>query len=49
VFLAKEDYPDARIMPNGIIIVSTGLLDQSTSDDEIAGLLSHEVAMLCFH
>jgi Zn-dependent protease with chaperone function len=49
VFLAKDDYRDARITPSGKIIVSTGLLDQSTSDEEIAAVLAHEVAMLCFH
>ncbi len=40
----KSNKPNAFCLPNGTIIVSTGLLSVIESEDELIGVLSHEVA-----
>lgn len=40
----KSNKPNAFCLPNGTIIVSTGLLSAIESEDELVGVLSHEVA-----
>jgi predicted Zn-dependent protease len=40
----KSNEPNAFCLPNGTIIVSTGLLSVIESEDELIGVLSHEVA-----
>lgn len=40
----KSNEPNAFCMPNGTIIISTGLLSVIESEDELIGVLSHEVA-----
>jgi len=40
----KSNKPNAFCLPNGTIIVSTGLLSVIESEDELVGVLSHEVA-----
>lgn len=40
----KDTEPNAFILPNGTIILSTGLLSTINSEDELMGILGHEVA-----
>jgi len=40
----KSNEPNAFCLPNGTIMVSTGLLSVIESEDELIGVLSHEVA-----
>ena len=40
----KSNEPNAFCLPNGTIIISTGLLSVIESEDELIGVLSHEVA-----
>lgn len=42
--LIKGGSPDAFASPGGIIIVSEGLVELCESEDELAGVLAHEVA-----
>lgn len=44
VKIVKETYPNAYSLPNGCIIISTGLLSTIQSEDELVGILAHEVA-----
>jgi predicted Zn-dependent protease len=36
--------PNAYILPNGAILISTGLLSTINSEDELMGILAHEIA-----
>lgn len=40
----KDPEPNAFALPNGCIIISTGLLSTIQSEDELVGILAHEVA-----
>lgn len=46
VILIKDDYPNAGILPNGKIIVNTGLFDWYKTDEEIAAIIAHEVGSI---
>lgn len=41
-YVAKTSDVNASALPGGYVIVNQGLIDQATSDDEIAGVLGHE-------
>lgn len=43
-FVVKVNEPNAACTGEGVIFVTTGLLDLNLDDDELAGVLSHEVA-----
>ncbi|MBL7852552.1 MAG: M48 family metalloprotease [Cyclobacteriaceae bacterium] len=40
----KDSQPDAFVLPNGCIVISTGMLSTLQSEDELVGVLAHEVA-----
>ena len=42
--ILKDPEPNALILANGCIIISTGLLSTIQSEDELVGILAHEVA-----
>lgn len=42
--IIKDPGPNAFALPNGCIIISTGLLSTIQSEDELVGILAHEVA-----
>ncbi len=42
--IIKDPEPNAFALPNGCIIISTGLLSTIQSEDELVGILAHEVA-----
>lgn len=42
--IIKDSEPNAFALPNGCIIISTGLLSTIQSEDELVGILAHEVA-----
>lgn len=42
--ILKDPEPNAFTLPNGCIILSTGLLSTIQSEDELIGVLAHEVA-----
>jgi beta-barrel assembly-enhancing protease len=42
--IIKDPEPNAFTLPNGCIIISTGLLSTIQSEDELVGVLSHEIA-----
>jgi Zn-dependent protease with chaperone function len=42
--IIKHPEPNAFALPNGCIIISTGLLSTIESEDELVGILAHEVA-----
>lgn len=42
--IIKDVEPNARMLPNGCIIISTGLLSTIQSEDELVGILAHEIA-----
>ncbi len=42
-YVVKEDSPNAFTIPGGAIYVHTGLLKFATDDNELAGVLAHEV------
>jgi Zn-dependent protease with chaperone function len=42
--ILKETQPNAFALPNGCIIITTGLLSTIQSEDELIGILAHEVA-----
>lgn len=42
--ILKDTDPQAYVLPNGCIIVTTGLLSTIQSEDELVGVLAHEVA-----
>lgn len=42
--IVKEIQPNAFVLPNGCIVISTGLLSPIQSEDELVGILAHEIA-----
>lgn len=42
--IIKDPEPNAFALPNGCVIISTGLLSTIQSEDELVGILAHEVA-----
>lgn len=42
--IIKNSEPNAVCLPNGTILISTGLLSTINSEDELVGVLAHEVA-----
>lgn len=42
--ILKNSEPNAVCLPNGTILISTGLLSTINSEDELVGILAHEVA-----
>jgi hypothetical protein len=42
--IIKDSEPNAFSLPNGCIIISTGLLSTIQSEDELIGILAHEIA-----
>lgn len=42
--IIKDPEPNAFALPNGCILLSTGLLSTIQSEDELIGILAHEVA-----
>lgn len=42
--IIKDPEPNAFALPNGCIIITTGLLSTIQSEDELVGILAHEVA-----
>lgn len=42
-FIVKDKTPNAFTIPGGKIYVHTGLIDLAQSDDEIAGVIGHEI------
>lgn len=40
----KDDDPNAFCLPGGKVFVNTGLLEMVETDDELAGVLAHEIA-----
>lgn len=42
--IIKDPEPNAFALPNGCIIISTGLLSTIQSEDELIGILAHEIA-----
>lgn len=49
-YILKWDEPNAASIPGGHILVTKGLLTEVQSDDELAGILAHEIAHnACYH
>ena len=42
--VVKSDTPNAFACPGGIVLITTGLLKSVKSEDELAGVLAHEIA-----
>lgn len=42
--IVESPLPNAFVLPGGWVYVTTGLLEQVESDDELAGVLAHEIA-----
>jgi hypothetical protein len=42
--ILKDPEPNAFALPNGCIIISTGLLSTIQSEDELVGILAHEIS-----
>lgn len=42
--IIKDPEPNAFALPNGCVIISTGLLSTVQSEDELVGVLAHEIA-----
>lgn len=42
--IIKDPEPNAFALPNGCLIISTGLLSTIQSEDELVGILAHEIA-----
>lgn len=47
-FVIQQNDPNAFSLPGGYIYVNEGLLDYAESDDELAGVLAHEIAHAAF-
>jgi len=43
-FIVQEDEPNAFAIPGGYIFIFDGLLKELTKEDELAGVLAHEIA-----
>lgn len=48
-FVVKSPDVNAFSLPGGFVYVNTGLLDAVRSDDELAGVLSHEITHAAHH
>lgn len=44
----KNDTPNAFACPGGYIVVTTGMLKQLQNEAELAGVLGHEIAHVCY-
>ncbi|MBK8700947.1 MAG: M48 family metallopeptidase [Saprospiraceae bacterium] len=44
ILMIKDPSPNAFALPNGTIIFSTGLLSTIQSEDELVGILAHEIS-----
>ena len=44
VKILRNTEPNAFMLPNGTLVVNTGLLTQTINEDELLGVLAHEVA-----
>lgn len=44
VMIIKDISPNAFIFPNGTLLITTGLLSTINSEDELLGILAHEVS-----
>ncbi len=42
--ILKDPQPNAFVLPNGSVVISTGLLSTIQSEDELVGVLAHEIA-----
>jgi beta-barrel assembly-enhancing protease len=42
--IARDVQPNAFILPNGTMVISSGLLSTIKSEDELVGILTHEIA-----
>lgn len=49
VIILKTDMPQAYSLPNGHLFITTGLLKLLDGDDEVAVVLSHEIAHVVMH
>lgn len=49
VGILDDSSPNAMAIPGGYIRVTRGLLDMVQSDDELAGVLAHEIAHNCIY
>ncbi len=49
VFLVEDPEVNAFALPGGFFFVYTGLLEYAKSDDELAGVLAHEMAHNCLY
>lgn len=49
VKIINSDEPNAFAVPGGYVRVTRGLLDMVQSDDELAGVLAHEIAHNCLY
>ncbi|MCE5198701.1 MAG: M48 family metalloprotease [Armatimonadota bacterium] len=45
----EDDDVNAFALPGGLVYVNSGLIDVASSDDEIAGVLAHEIAHVSHH
>ena len=43
IHIRKDNEPNAFIFPNGTLFISTGLLSTINSEDELIGVLAHEI------
>lgn len=43
VYVAQDATPNAFALPGGIIVVHTGLIEMTSTPEELAGVLAHEV------
>ncbi len=44
LFIVRNSRPEAYMYPNGTLIINTGLLSTIRSEDELVGVLCHEIA-----
>jgi len=49
ILLDEPDKVNAYAVPGGFIFVTTGLINKAESEDEIAGIIAHEVAHIVLH
>lgn len=49
ILLDEPDRLNAFSMPSGFIFITTGLISKASNEDELAGVLAHEVAHIVLH
>ena len=49
IFIVADDLPNFQIESNGDLLITTGALDKIQNIDELAGILSHELAHIYLH